>query len=77
MADSKKRSFLKAITWKLIGLAILPFIALMTLTDSASDTITVQAKSFLVLSVFYHATMFLLFFLHERVWDRIKWGKKR
>ena len=65
--DSKKRSFLKAITWKMLGFLILPMIAILT----------IGAKSLILLSIIYHITMFMLFFVHERVWNGVEWGKKK
>lgn len=75
--ESKKRSLLKAITWKLLGFLILPIIALVALKNSDSNMYVVGTKSILILSMAYHTTMFILFFVHERVWNKVRWGKKK
>tara|TARA_R110001583_G_scaffold12031_1_gene53653 strand:- start:2728 stop:2964 length:237 start_codon:yes stop_codon:yes gene_type:complete len=75
--DSKKRSFLKAITWKILGFLILPMIAILTMSDGDSGTLIIGAKSLILLSIIYHITMFMLFFVHERVWNGVEWGKKK
>tara|TARA_R110002020_G_scaffold78506_1_gene197399 strand:- start:9062 stop:9292 length:231 start_codon:yes stop_codon:yes gene_type:complete len=74
--DSKKRSFLKAVTWKILGFMILPFVAVLTFRGAEAGSFIVEADSFVLLSVVYHITMFTLFFAHERVWNKIKWEKK-
>jgi uncharacterized membrane protein len=75
--DSKKRSFLKAITWKMLGFLILPMIAILTIGDNDTGTFIIGAKSLILLSIIYHITMFMLFFVHERVWNGVEWGKKK
>ncbi len=75
--ESKKRSLLKAITWKLLGFLILPIIALVALKNSDSNMYVVGTKSILILSIAYHTAMFMLFFVHERIWNKVKWGKKK
>lgn len=73
--ESKQRSFLKAVTWKLLGFLILPIVALIALDNSGAETYVIGTKSILILSIAYHATMFILFFVHERMWNIVKWGK--
>ena len=75
--DSKKRSFLKAVTWKVLGFLILPIIAILTISDKGDGALIIGAKSLIFLSIIYHVTMFMLFFVHERIWNGIKWGKKK
>jgi len=75
--DSRKRSFLKAITWKILGFLILPIIAILTMSNKDDGTLIIGAKSLILLSIIYHITMFVLFFVHERLWNEVKWGKKK
>jgi hypothetical protein len=75
--DSAKRSVTKAITWKTLGFIVLPFVALATFPKTDTGCMTVETESFLALSVAYHVLMFALFVAHERIWNKIKWGKKR
>ena len=64
--ESRKRSMVKALTWRLWAIIVLGSISyLMTndVTESVKITVT-----FNVIQVF-------LYFVHERIWNKIKWGK--
>lgn len=66
--ETHKRSLTKALTWKILGLVILLVVGSLYLNLSFS-------RSFAV-SLIYHVIMFILYFLHERMWNLIIWGKK-
>jgi len=59
MASTRKRSFVKGLTWELLGIAILYLL-------------TGEWK--IVGS--YFALRVVLYFVYERVWKKIKWGKR-
>ncbi len=67
MGDTRKRSIAKIITWHIIAptftLAIIYF---FTGQFIASTKATLTAL----------AVGMLMFYVHERVWNKIKWGKK-
>ena len=66
MLDTKKRSFLKTVSWKIIATAITLFtIYYFTGTFRSSVKITVVAA---VIGL-------IAFYIHERVWNRVKWGR--
>ena len=61
------RSMVKSISWRVVG----------TLdTIVISWIITGQVKTALSIGGIELVTKMLLYFFHERVWDKIKWGKK-
>jgi adenylylsulfate kinase len=66
MIDSKKRSIAKAITWRLIAITILAIVAYLT---------TGNIKTTSLITLCYHSIQIFMFFIHERMWNFIKWGK--
>jgi adenylylsulfate kinase len=66
MIDTNTRSIIKATTWKMIGFIII-FIVSFLVTSSYQKTLFV--------TIAYHTIMFLLYFAHEKIWNKIKWGK--
>lgn len=66
--DNRKRSILKAITWRLTG----------TLdTFLLSWIITGKPKVAASISVAELITKTLLYYLHERIWNKVKYGRKQ
>jgi len=68
MIDSKKRSVSKAVIWKVLGVIILSLLVYFSTKSLGKATI---------LALFYHATMLVIYFLHERIWNMISWGKTK
>jgi len=65
--EDKMRSFVKTITWRVTGSGATFFIAF------------IMTSNFAVAGVIGLVQMFsntILYYLHERIWNRIKWGKK-
>ncbi len=66
MIDSTKRTFSKAISWKTSGFLILSVLAYI-ITGSLKDTSIIAAV--------YHIIMLIFYYFHEKIWNRILWGK--
>jgi adenylylsulfate kinase len=66
MIDSSQRKFLKAISWRSLG-----FVILSTLTFLATGDL----KTVGIIGVAYHLLMIVLYYFHEKVWERVLWGK--
>ncbi|WP_289032645.1 DUF2061 domain-containing protein [uncultured Roseibium sp.] len=64
--DTTKRTFLKALTWQLLGL--------ITMT-ALSYPHTGSLYSALALASSASASGFLAFFVHEKVWNKVPWGR--
>ncbi|MEM7060268.1 MAG: DUF2061 domain-containing protein [Pseudomonadota bacterium] len=77
---SAKRSLAKAISWRLVGtldtlllsFVILTFLAPLLGMDEASHAD--NAKTATYIAVTEVITKMILYFVHDRVWDRIKWN---
>jgi uncharacterized membrane protein len=66
MIDSHKRSVAKAISWRLGGtLATMLIVFIFT----RKVTVTVGVGFFDLIA------KMVIYYLHERVWEKIKWGK--
>ena len=66
MIDSTKRTLSKAISWKTSGFLILSALAYI-ITGSLKDTSIIAAV--------YHIIMLIFYYFHEKIWNRILWGK--
>ena len=64
------RSIVKGISWRIIGSIDTFWIALFVNRDSATAT---QTAFYIVATEV--VTKVTLFWLHERIWMRVKWGK--
>tara|TARA_R110002074_G_scaffold167867_1_gene329120 strand:+ start:3276 stop:4010 length:735 start_codon:yes stop_codon:yes gene_type:complete len=64
--DSTKRSVSKATTWKVLG-----FIILSLVTYAATGSI----KQTSLVAVLYHFIMLLIYIFHEKLWNKVQWGK--
>lgn len=67
MSDTKSRSLAKAISWRVTGTAD---------TFLISWFITGEPLLATGIAVTEVVTKVFLYWFHERVWNKIKWGKK-
>ena len=56
----------KSITWRVIGIVLLGVIAYAITGDLAQMT---------VITILFHGIRLVLYYYHERVWERTSWGK--
>ncbi|OGO43433.1 MAG: hypothetical protein A2137_04940 [Chloroflexi bacterium RBG_16_58_8] len=66
IGETKARSWLKSIIWRLIGIFILGGITWMV-THSWEKTS--------LITVIFHSIRLVLYYLHERWWGNIDWGR--
>lgn len=64
--DSKRRSWMKAITWQILGLFTSMAVSYLVIGSWAAS---------FGLSMALAATGLVMYALHERVWARIHWGR--
>ncbi len=64
--DKIKRSFVKSVSWRLIG-TLDTILLTWLVTGKVSMAITIGS--------FELITKMLLYFFHERLWNKINWGK--
>ncbi len=63
--DHPKRSFLKSLSWRVIAFAV---------TVIAVYIYSKDVKESLVVGISANAVKILLYYLHERIWNKIKFG---
>jgi uncharacterized membrane protein len=66
--DTHKRSWVKSITWRVVGVVILGGI-------TYGVTRNLEAMTFITLA--FHSVRLILYYWHERLWERVAWGKIR
>jgi len=64
---SKKRSLAKSITWRLIAIFV-TFAVGFVMTNSLEFAASLSLVSNLI--------NFMLYYIHERVWLKINWGRR-
>lgn len=64
--ESKSRSLIKALSWQTLG-----FISTMIVTFCFMGSL-IQACT---MTIFMTIIALVLYFVHERFWQRIQWGK--
>jgi uncharacterized membrane protein len=64
--DSNARSMMKSITWRIVA-TLTTIIVVLILARDIWTALTVGALDTIV--------KFILYFFHERAWDRLDWGK--
>lgn len=64
--DTKARSWVKSIVWRVIGIVLLGLISYL---------ITGDLKEMSIITVLFHGIRVILYYFHERWWERISWGR--
>jgi uncharacterized membrane protein len=68
MNDTPQRSLTKTISWRITGSGATFLISYLILGDIA------VAGSIALLQITANT---ILYFVHERIWNRVQWGRKR
>ena len=66
VSEKPLRSIIKAMTWRLIG-TIDTLVVSYYITGKVSLAASIASVDFV--------TKLVLYFFHERIWNKIKWGK--
>ena len=66
MDEARKRSVVKSIVWRIICIVVSIFTTLL-LTGSWDLAVAVGTV--------YNAITMVLYYFHERIWNRIEWGR--
>ena len=64
--DCKKRTLIKSLSWKIAG-----SLSLVLLTYLTTESLKVAG----IIAILQFIITFFLYFVHERVWNYITWGK--
>jgi len=66
--DSHKRSWAKSLVWRAIGVVIL---------GGITYAVTRNLEAMTVITLLFHSLRLILYYWHERIWQRVTWGKIR
>jgi len=64
--ERRKRSIAKSVTWRIAGIFLLGIIAY---------AVTGNLKEMTIITIIFHSIRLVLYYFHERLWERISWGK--
>lgn len=64
--NTRRRSLLKSITWRLTAVGVLGVVSYL---------ITGSWREAEIITAIYTAIQIGVFYAHERLWERIDWGK--
>lgn len=76
MVESNLRSVVKGISWRIVGTIDTFLVAYLILifTGESEEAATGAFAAAGTIASFEVVTKFILYFLHERVWTKVKWG---
>ncbi len=66
--ETPARAWVKSLVWRLLGIAIL---------GAISWVITHDWKEMSLITLLFHSIRMLLYYIHERLWNRVGWGRIR
>jgi len=64
--ETHARAWIKSLVWRIFGIVILGFI---------SWIITHSWKEMTIITVLFHSIRVILYYFHERFWEKISWGR--
>ncbi len=64
--STKKRSLVKSTSWRLVAIIVLAIVAYF---------ITNEWEKVTAITLLYHGIQVVVYYLHERMWERISWGQ--
>ena len=64
--ETHARAWVKSFVWRILGIVILGFI---------SWIITHSWKEMTIITVLFHSIRVILYYFHERLWEKISWGR--
>jgi uncharacterized membrane protein len=67
MKETRKRSLLKSISWRLICILVSILVSFF-LTDKWDLAVAIGTT--------YNVITMILYYFHERIWNMVKWGCK-
>lgn len=66
--ESHLRAWVKSIVWRMLGIIVLGVVSWL---------VTHSWKDVTAITIIFHGVRVILYYFHERVWDRISWGRIR
>jgi uncharacterized membrane protein len=68
MEEARKRSVVKSVVWRIICIVVSVFTTFL---------LTGRWNIALAVGTLYNAITMILYYFHERFWNKIKWGMKQ
>ncbi|MCW4014825.1 MAG: DUF2061 domain-containing protein [Candidatus Bathyarchaeota archaeon] len=65
--DKRARSLAKSVTYRITA-----FVVLMIITWYVTDNLAQTT----IISVTFQAIQLVIYYIHERIWENVNWGKK-
>jgi uncharacterized membrane protein len=75
MKDTPGRSLTKAITWRIFGSLATFLVAFVIFRQYSEKGLAEVMEGATVVTIFDFTSKILLYYLHERLWTNINWGK--
>ncbi|MGB2763852.1 MAG: DUF2061 domain-containing protein [Candidatus Aminicenantes bacterium] len=64
--ETRTRAWIKSVVWRILGIAILLVISWFA---------THSLKEMTMITLFFHGIRIILYYFHERIWEKISWGR--
>ena len=64
--ETRPRAWVKSFVWRILGIVIL---------GAISWLVTHSWKEMTIITIIFHGVRVILYYFHERVWERIHWGR--
>lgn len=74
MIETRKRSFVKAAFWRVIGIAW-TWIGAYLILGWLPEGYRSAGLAATLIVVYHHSTRMLMYYAYERLWDRVQWGR--
>jgi len=75
MTETRRRTITKSLVWRFIGIFWTwggAYIILLMLPDEQKTAIVIAT----LVTAWHHSTRMLMYYIYERIWCRIQWGKE-
>jgi uncharacterized membrane protein len=73
--DSPTRSILKAISWRLIASGTTFIVTFIVFSNTSGHNMDQALETAWYVTVVEFSSKILIYYLHERLWTNIRWGK--
>ena len=64
--DTKARSWVKSIVWRVVGVILL---------GGISYSVIGNWRDMTIITTSFHGIRVVMYYFHERLWERISWGR--
>ncbi len=72
--EQKKRSLIKTVLWRIIGIAwtwMGAYLIIFFLPENLKKASIIATA----IVIYHHSTRMVMYYFYERIWNNIEWGK--